>query len=330
LAIPRKHRPIAITLLISQGANEYNPKTSMYLCRMNYRVFFCWLLLLVCTDLAAQSSLNPFELRHRLPKTTVSGRAMPVSVNPFDVVPHRSPGASLAPVQVIDTPSNPFSILPKGNKMAESTLFWVLMLLLGLTTFTVASNRKIVSKAWRGFLNESSLTLAQREAFGLIGSTPYYLLYLHFLLQAGVFIFLVTRFFAPQQFNHFPYLLVCLLISASIFLTKHVLLGLTAWLYPVGESIGRYNFMMIIFNCILGLFLVPFNLLIAFSSDLRGFMVFWSLGLVAIFYIYRTFRASSIGFKYLIEDQFHFLLYLCTVEIAPVMFLVKLALDQAK
>jgi hypothetical protein len=57
-------------------------------------------------------------------------------------------------------------------------------------------------------------------------------------------------------------------------------------------------------------------------------LVFWVLGLVSIFYIYRSLRALNIGSKFLVSDQFHFLLYLCTVEVAPVVLLAKLAIMQ--
>jgi hypothetical protein len=296
---------------------------------MKARLFLIFWRILVWTALAAQAPPNPFELVHRLPRVSVGGAVVVRSTNPFDVAPHRAPGASQAPVEQAVVASNPFSLLPRGNTLAERTLFWVLFALFALTTLSVAGNRKVVGKAWRGFINDSSLTLAQREAFGFVGSTPYYLLYLHFLLQAGVYFFLVVRFFAPEQFNNGGFLFACLLLAAGIFLAKHVLLHLIRWLFPVKEAVSRYNFLMIVFNCILGLFLVPFNLLIAFSSDYRGFMVFWSLGLVAVFYLYRSFRASPIGIKFLVDDQFHFLLYLCTVEITPVLFLTKLALNQA-
>ena len=75
---------------------------------------------------------------------------------------------------------------------------------------------------------------------------------------------------------------------------------------------------------------VPFNFFIAFSAkgDYQLLLVFWMLGLVAIFYAYRALRSAGIGSKILNSSPFHFLLYLCAVEIAPVLLLVKLAIMQ--
>jgi len=284
---------------------------------------------MLCWSARGQGPINPFDMRFRLPKITQAGVTANGVANPFNIVAHRIPGAANALVVNETAPFKPFSIFPKGGGMRQSTLFWVLMFLFGMVTFSIAANRKVVGKAWRGFLNDSALSLAQREAAGFAGSTPYYLLYLSFLLQAGMFFFLMARFFNKESYNNFIFLLLCFLLSGGIFLSKHFLLRIMEWLYPLGNAVSRYNFLVVIFNCILGLFLIPFNLLLAFGGELEGLLLFWTFGLIVVFYIYRSVRASSIGTKFLADDQFHFLLYLCAVEIAPVLFLVKLALNQA-
>jgi hypothetical protein len=158
------------------------------------------------------------------------------------------------------------------------------------------------------------------------------MLYGNFLFNAGIFVFLVTRVFQRETFNNLSFLLLCLAGAAAAFLSKHLMLSIMRTLFPLETEVRKYNFLIIIFNCVLGLFLVPFNLLIAFSAKAGSqqlLLVSWMLGLVAIFYAYRSLRASSIGAKFLSQSPFHFLLYLCTVEIAPVLLLVKLALMQA-
>jgi hypothetical protein len=109
------------------------------------------------------------------------------------------------------------------------------------------------------------------------------------------------------------------------------MLSIVGNLFSIETEVRKYNFLIVIFNCILGLFLVPFNLLIAFSAKAGSqqlLLVSWMLGLVAIFYAYRSLRASGIGAKILTQSPIHFLLYFCAVEIAPVLLLVKLALMQ--
>ncbi|MCC6459930.1 MAG: DUF4271 domain-containing protein [Saprospiraceae bacterium] len=289
----------------------------------------------VCLGLSAQEiRLNPFDLLGRLPKG-VAAAALPAlpadSVyNPFNVVSHRTPGASRGISASMESTFRPLEILPHGDAISTTFLFWLLVALVAFLSFSVATKRNVVVKAWRGFLNESSLTLAQREAAGPMGSAPYFLLYVSFLLNAGAFIFLIARFFSPKMFNNFGFLAICMLSSFGLFLSKHVLLRLVNWLFPVDAEVRRYNFLIIIFNCVLGLFLVPFNFLVAFAQAYQGFLVFWTLGLAAVFYAYRSLRATAIGQKFFSGHLFHFLLYLCTIEIAPVIILIKLAMLASK
>jgi len=299
-----------------------------------FRLLFLWVLLfpLFSPPISGQTAANPFELTFRLPKTTASGALADTTQslpnNPFDVVPHRAPGAAKSLAENATEPFRPFSIVPTGGGLPLYVLFSVVVIMVGFLTFSMATNRAVVGKAWRGFLNDNALTLIQREALGLVGNTPYYLLYANFLLNAGMFIFLVTRFFRKETYNNLSFLLLCIGLSVGIFLFKHVLLNTLAWLFPVQNEVRRYNFLIVVFNCVLGLFLMPCNLILAFTSDYQTLLVFWMLGLVSVFYVYRSIRSTAIGSKFLAVSQFHFLLYLCTVEIAPVLFVIKLAMNQ--
>ncbi len=254
-----------------------------------------------------------------------------VTNNPFDLVSHRAPVARVSISNNATEIFRPFAVLPRGGGLSSTALFTILALVLGFLTFSVAVKRSAVEKAWRGFLSDSSLTFVQREAFGLVGNTPYYLMYINFLLNAGLFIFLVTKFFKKDFYNNTSFLLLCIVGAALFFLSKHVMLYLMRLVFPLENELKRYHFLIIIFNCVLGLFLLPFNFFIAFSANAQyqGLLVFWMLGLVTVFFMYRALRALKIGTKFLSGHSFHFLLYLCVVEIAPLLLIMKLATMQS-
>lgn len=288
------------------------------------------LLLLSLLKGRAQSASNPFELLHRLPKTALKtgedGQLVAnVPANPYDVVRHRPPGASVGVATNVTRPFEPSTFLPRGNRLPKEALFGYLTALVLFFVYSVASNRAAVSKAWRGFLSDTSLNLVQREASGFVGITPYYMLYANFLFHAGLFAFLVTRLFAGDKFNNLSFLIFCLGLSFLTFLSKHFLLRVMAWLFPVQEEVRRYNFLIIIFNCVLGIFLLVCNLMLAFNENYQALLVFWMIGLVMVFYIYRGLRSSALSRKFWGTSNFHFLLYLCSVEIAPILIVVKLA-----
>lgn len=304
-------------------------KVSLFL-RMMQRILALLLFCLPAGFSAAQEAPNPFELQHRLPKIARARDSSPKeALNPFDVAPHRQPGARSAMVSNQTIIFKPFSRLPKGDRLPDTVLLGALVVLISFLTLIISANRKVILKLWRAFLNDGAMTVARREAQGLVGATPYYLFYANFLLQAGMFGFLTLRFFNKANYNNLGMLLICLFVAPLIFLIKHILLNIVNWLFPENQAIPKYNFLIVVFNGVLGLFLTPFNFLLAFGAELGLLLLFWGLGLTVVFYGYRALRAASIGSKFLAGNQFQFLLYLCSVEIAPVLILVKIILNQA-
>jgi hypothetical protein len=292
---------------------------------MRRLIFFLFLALFTAPDLGAQDSGNPFELTFRLSEEP----AEEGPTNPFDLMPHQVPGAAEEFTAAIQTQTLPIDQLRERPPMKTSTLFIILVGALIFFTFAVGSNRAAVGRAWRSFLNDNSLTIAQRDATGLAGNTPYYMLYINFLINAGIFAFLIVQSLSNSAFNNAWFLVLCIGLSIMVFLSKHILLFFVQLLFPVQKEVQRYNFLITVFNCVLGLFLVPFNFLIAFLLEYKDFLVFWAIGLAIIFYGYRTLRAMIMGSKFLSGNQFHFLLYLCTVEIAPLMVFIKFIMNQA-
>ncbi|MCS6929577.1 MAG: DUF4271 domain-containing protein [Saprospiraceae bacterium] len=294
-------------------------------------------LLFLLAELHAQRiASNPFDIEARLatsvPKSiSPSATTYPIGANPFNIVSRKRPKET-APSAVSQPIKPTRTALPRRNfgpPLTENQIFWFLMVLLGFLAFAVASKRSIVVKVWRAFLSDNALNLALREASGFVGNRPYYLLYANFLLNASLFVFLIAKHFNEKAFNRAGFLAICLVGAPLLFIAKHFLLHLIGKIFPLQAEMRRYNFLIMLFNCVLGLFLVPFNFLLASQRPYSSFLVFWLLALAGIFYLYRYMRASAIASKFLPRHLFHFLLYLCSVEIAPVLVLVKLIMSSS-
>jgi Domain of unknown function (DUF4271) len=291
-------------------------------------ILFCW----VFYTASGQSAVagNPFEVSSRLPSVSMDSAGVSSGMsNPFDVVPHRIPGVSSVLESAANSKTEVQSIqLPKGNTIPKSFVFGILVLFLTFFTLAVGSNRSILLKAWRSFLSSNALNIAQREASGFSGNSPYLFLYINFLLNAGVFAYLIVQSLnSDGQLNNYAVFFLCLLGAIVVFVGKHLAILLLTWLFPnIAADLNRYNFLIIAFSCVLGFFLIPFNFVIAFAGtqNWQFFVTLWLIALAAIFIIYGVFRAFSLGTKYLFSYPLHFLLYLCAAEILPVLLLIKL------
>ncbi len=279
-------------------------------------------LMLVClgTIAFAQRNANPFELTPRLPEKEIAeSDSVEVVGNPFDIT------TSVAKEKV-----TPFSSEKKANRSNVDArmvfLFTMVMFILLAITILFTISRSFFIKSYRAFLNENMTNQLLRE----VESTsllPFIILYSFFFINIGFFTYLVLESYniLPKR-DYFLYFAYCLGVVIAVLLLKHLLLSLVGYIFPVYQEIQRYNFTIIIFGIVIGLILTPVNVLLAYGPDsIDKYLIFLTLGTLGIIYLYRYIRGILIANRFWAFHRFHFLLYICTVEIAPVMVLVKLA-----
>ncbi|MEM8906912.1 MAG: DUF4271 domain-containing protein [Bacteroidota bacterium] len=300
-------------------------------------------LLFFSVFLFAQESKNPFDLIHRkakagaltnalsvdstqavIPPSTSSAKPTP-SFNPFDIQRGEAMSATTeaAPteevLQRVSPP--PAKVLPK---ISGNFKFWTITLLLVLLTLAVTLYNSNISKVYRAFLNDNFLKMVHRE-HGTVVAFPYLLLYTLFFISGGIFIFLIGHHYdLSLSASHFWDLLLCIGIFTAIFLLKHLVLNIIGAVFPVQKEIKQYSFTIIIFGIVLGLLLIPANVLIAFvPTNLTQMFIYGTFIVIGFLYLFRILRGLFIASRYITLHKFHFFMYLCTVEIAPLLVLIK-------
>jgi len=280
--------------------------------------------------LNAQGADNPFELKHRLEEGDINRQAPVDATNPFDV--NRLP-TDKEPTLTTPTPDKKTTKATKKQrpklKGADNFVFWLITIMLILMTFMITLYKVIIEKSYRSFINENFLKMVHRDQ-GRIVSFPFMIFYILFFINLSILIFLIVRHFdlsitSSPLLNYF----ICLGGVILAFVLKHVLLMVLGSTFPLSKEIRQYSFTIIIFSIILGLILVPFNLLIAFTDpDLARVLIYSALGVIAGIYAFRSIRALIIAGSHISLHTFHFFMYLCTAEIAPAVLLGKLILSQ--
>ena len=82
---------------------------------------------------------------------------------------------------------------------------------------------------------------------------------------------------------------------------------------------------MIVFNILLAVILIPVNLGLAFGPDaVHGILIFLGVGSLLLLYALRQFRGVVISSDVIAENPFQFFVYLCAIEILPILVLIKL------
>lgn len=282
-----------------------------------------------------QTRKNPFDLTFRtdapvIPVTTEGVAAAPArSGNPFDLSAPTQPGKKVLNKTIAQKKSFKPRRQPSEARYPGFLLGAILASLL-LLTFFITFFRNLYGRAYQAMMNDNLLNQAYRDRQSGAGQA-FMILYSLFFINAGLFLFLLLRqkkVMMPGE-SHFANLLYCILAVTVVFLLKHLVLRIIAGIFPITKEISAYNFTIMIFGIMMGLFLGPANFLIAYAPDN---MVPWLLNgtllLLALFYLLRSLRGAFIANNYLLYYKFHFLLYLCTVEIAPALALVKIISNQ--
>jgi hypothetical protein len=146
---------------------------------------------------------------------------------------------------------------------------------------------------------------------------------LNYYLITSVFVFQILRSFEilPTEFNN---LMVAGIIFAGLFsyqLLKSAVIYGTGIIFNTSESARQYQLIILIFNHIIGIVLLPL-VVIAFYWNSSSFL-FAGLITITLIIIYRIARGFLTGQDNKSYNLFYLLLYLCTLEILPLALVYK-------
>ena len=149
-----------------------------------------------------------------------------------------------------------------------------------------------------------------------------------FVLSAGLYAnFLLQYFHLVISENFWLQYVYCIGALAAIYLVKFIGLKITGWLFNVSNTTDSYIFIVFIINKMLGIFLLPFLLLLSFANDpLYSYAMFISWVGLGLLLIYRFILSYSAVRKEVKLNSFHFILYILGFEVIPLLLIYKLLL----
>ncbi len=206
--------------------------------------------------------------------------------------------------------------------------FWMVGIILFLVSILLSLYRTFIGNIYKAFTNANFLKLLHRQNTSS-SFLPYFLLYAMFFINAGIFLFLVINFFSENRYFNFSTLIYLILGLGGLYALKHLVLSLLGLIFPISKETMQYSFTIMIFNILLGIFLVPVNAIFMNSAgSMASFMMYLGGGVLLAALLFRILRSLFLASKYISFHKFHFFMYLCTVEIAPVIVLLKFVLSK--
>lgn len=214
--------------------------------------------------------------------------------------------------------------ISKRHFAGKEWLFYLLVLLLIAYGLLKMLFPKYLSNLFRLFFRT---TIKQRQIKEQLMQTtlPSLLLNGYFVICAGLYLAFLLQYFQMNSVGNFWLLMVyCWGGLSVVYFIKFAGLKITGWLFNMEEAADSYIFIVFVVNKMLGILLLPFLVLLAFTSgDLYLTSLALSWCLVGGLIIYRFILTYSAVRNQVKVNPFHFILYICAFEIAPLLLIYK-------
>lgn len=291
-----------------------------------------------------QDANNPFELQDYGRDRPDAPRTRDLTIrydNPFELVKYGRIAPSEQATVVPSAGKRQRRVREPKERTAEPlfkledlnvdalTRFGVLLLIALVVAFLSSRYQVDVQRLFRAFGNKNLMLQLYRDHSSLL-RMPYLALYVLFFLSSGSLLYLVLDYYdVSMPSPQWVAIMQCIGWIAGFYVSKHLLLKAIAMIFPFRATIHEYHFTVGVFNQVLGLSLVPLAALVAFApQDVRLLAIYGALVVVAVVFLLRQLRVLSILQPYLAFHKFHLIVYICTIEIAPIFIVIKLIMMQ--
>jgi len=265
------------------------------------------------SDYLRQREVLQYSLNELIPMDSCLSQAI---AEQNDALPSKK---SIAPLNIH------YDIQAAKSYKNPTMLFYILAAVFLFIIVTRQLFTTYIDKMYKSFFN---INLAKQFFNDFSHNNPLLnvLLHLNIILILSTFAYLSMRFFGKlNTIDNQSLMLIAFFATAVYIAIRRLLLGLSAFVLPVRESIQFYVFNLKLLNNVLVVALLPFLILVAFANEMLAYFSYYTILLIILaFVLYLIRRGSIIGKDFIMFHKFHFFLYLCTFEIVPLLILYKL------
>lgn len=201
-------------------------------------------------------------------------------------------------------------------------IFLLSILSLALARFFFPGRIRLLMK---GALGKRFFYMVEKESL-VFRETPAYLLSLNFLLLLSLLsIQSMDHFDLQVRWSAHPALLFLgvFLLFTLLMLAKRMLTGFLAWVFDTHRASRIYASNLHLVNQFSGVILLPLVFYQAYNPSEKALFAAWILLIVTN--IYKVIRGSILSFRLSGFSLYYLILYLCAVEIAPLLIIGKSA-----
>jgi len=293
--------------------------------KLQFRNIVFWLTTIFVLSLGnvafAQTEKNPFDIGTQQGKE--KGIDAERTGNPFDLSSSKSIRQDTSGKEIASTKENNKQVVTDADDF-NSFLFFLMLLVFLIFSIVAIVFKDLLKKVFDAFSNERLLNLLHGEK--TVIRIPLFIIFIFiYAVNAGVFLFLsIVNLVGMSDRNYFSLLMASIFMVIFPFAVKYILLKVIGWIFSIQKEVNSYLFTIYIFFIIIGVVLFPIDIIIAYGAEsLKTFLMYFTFFALFLVLIFRLIRGLFIGMRFISFHIFHFLLYLCAVEIVPALILLK-------
>jgi hypothetical protein len=276
------------------------------------------MILLLLVGLTFGQGNNPFDIQ-----------SDETAVEPIETEPVIDPAAidldnpfSINPIVVVPTQQAPETISPKHSDARFSMLTMIVSLLsLIIIAFGISSNRLRFQKSLQSIVNASQLKGLKRTDKTYF-NIQNILLYIAFVLNLSLFLYMIGDRFIEVPFELDWYYVLAGVIL--IYVVRHTVQQMIGFTFPFSTASNLHNYSLMIHNSILGVILLPLLIGLQFGPEsFEGVFIYIGISAVILTYVIRQAKGTLFALNITGFSIIYFFIYLCAVEIAPVLILLR-------
>lgn len=203
-----------------------------------------------------------------------------------------------------------------------------LIALVGIFTWFRVFYYRIFNQLFGAYFNITTTNQIVRDESVLLQRASLFLSVISYMVM-GLFVYQLSeilRWNIPYlQGGLLRFIFFSVAIAAS-YSVKMIILRFFSNVFDLDKPVALYIFNVFLMVMMIGLLLLPVNILLAYaSSQIREWVMWISVGIISLLFLYRLVRAVGIWIGIPGFSVFYLFLYLCAFEIAPLLIIWKVA-----
>lgn len=226
-------------------------------------------------------------------------------------------------------------LLPASNDIKpieaaekKDWLFWIITLSFFLIALSRYYFRSRMQQFFRAAFANRHFKLMEKEG-NFFNETVTYLLFLNFVIVISLLLYQTLSFLQVRPlFGEVHPIMVygfIFLLFLGFYPLKALVTGFLAWVFKTHNANSAYLKNIFLFNQLTGLILLPIVAYSIYNPSATGITMAWIIAGIAN--LIKVIRGTAMGYNEARFSGYYLILYLCAVEIAPLLVIIKAGIN---